>query len=80
MDQKVNECTNLTDTDIVRIRVQDTLRCVGAAIPVGLGYAVTTSQVKKLPKGGFREGEAMWRQRHRWAARRLCGLMTEFRE
>lgn len=58
----------------------ETLRCVGAALPVGLGYAMTSSQVKKLPKGGFRQGEAMWRQRHRWAARRLCGLMTEFRE
>lgn len=59
---------------------QDTLRCVGAAIPVALGYAQTTSQVKKLPKGGFQKGEALWRRRHRWAARRLCGLMTEFRE
>ncbi|XP_024370944.1 ABC1 family protein YPL109C, mitochondrial [Physcomitrium patens] len=58
----------------------ETLRCVGAAIPVGIGYAITTNQVKKLPRGGFREGEMMWRQRHRWAARRLCGLMTEFRE
>lgn len=59
---------------------QDTLRCVGAAIPVALGYAQTTRQVKKLPKGGFRKGEALWRRRHRWAAQRLCGLMTEFRE
>lgn len=59
---------------------QDTLRCVGAAIPVALGYAQTTRQVKKLPKGGVRKGEALWRRRHRWAARRLCGLMTEFRE
>ncbi|KAG0579209.1 hypothetical protein KC19_4G081900 [Ceratodon purpureus] len=61
-------------------QLYETLRCVGAAIPVGLGYAITTSQVKKLPKGGFRKGEAMWRHRHRWAAKRLCGLMTEFRE
>jgi hypothetical protein len=57
-----------------------TLQHVGAAIPVALGYALTTGEVQKLPKGGFRQAEAMWRLRHRWAARHLCSLMSEFQE
>jgi hypothetical protein len=59
---------------------QKTLQHVGAAIPVALGYALTTGEVQKLPKGGFRQAEAMWRLRHRWAARHLCSLMSEFQE
>lgn len=61
-------------------REQKTLQHVGAAIPVALGYALTTGEVQKLPKGGFRQAEAMWRLRHRWAARHLCSLMSEFQE
>ncbi|CAM6099488.1 unnamed protein product [Calypogeia fissa] len=56
-----------------------TLECLGAALPVALGYAQTTAQVKRLPIGSAGVGENLWRQRHRWAAQRLCSYLSDFR-
>ncbi|KAG6546582.1 hypothetical protein Mapa_011771 [Marchantia paleacea] len=55
-----------------------TLECVGAALPVAVGYAQTKATVKKIPPGNGGLAERLWRSRHRWAAKRLCSYMTDF--
>ncbi|GBG89782.1 hypothetical protein CBR_g49633 [Chara braunii] len=61
-------------------RVHHALKCGGAAIPVMTGYARTSNLVRGQPVGAAGEGEKFWRERHRWAAERLCHLMTDFSE
>ncbi|KAL2612019.1 hypothetical protein R1flu_023711 [Riccia fluitans] len=58
--------------------VHYTLECVGAALPVAVGYAQTKAKVKKITRGSAGLAEGLWRSRHRWAAKRLFSYMTDF--
>ncbi|KAL4443762.1 hypothetical protein ABPG75_011499 [Micractinium tetrahymenae] len=53
--------------------------CIAALVPVLAGYNQTAAQCARLGLSG-EAAEELWRQRHKWAARRTAGLLSDLPE